>query len=292
MKMSAECVHCVVNQLDSYFLRFVGDGKERFDFLRAVCAEVGAMDEETLSSVLSTKMMRVIKSRAGEEDLFAEEKRIYNQAVLEIEADVAARVAAADDRLGRALQYAMTGNYIDFGLVREVNREKLNELIEAAPGIELQPMLERLRRDIGKARFLVYVLDNCGEAVFDKICIRTLKELYPDLHITAMVRGMPVYNDVTMADAREIGLDALVDVVSNGDDLPGTLLSRISDEARALLESADVIISKGMGNYETFMGCGLNVYYMLLCKCERFARDFGKPLYDGIFTSELPDDAA
>ena len=102
---------------------------------------------------------------------------------------------------------------------------------------------------------------------------------------------MPACNDVTMKEAREIGLDALVNVVGNGDDTPGTVLSRISDEARALLKSADVIISKGMGNYETLLGSGLNVYYMLLCKCERFTREFRRPLYDAIFIAELPDEA-
>ena len=292
MKMATECIHCVLKQMDDYYLRFVGDGEERFDFLRAVCAEMGTMDDQTPAPVVSAKMTRVIQSRAGEADLFAEEKRIYNQAILEIEDDVSARIAAADDKLERALQYAMTGNYIDFGPRHGVSREKLNELIEAAPNLNLQPMLERLRRDLGKARSLVYVLDNCGEAVFDKICIRTLKELYPNLSITALVRGKPICNDVTMEEAREIGLDALVNVVSNGDDTPGTVLSRISDEARAQLISADVIIAKGIGNYETLYGCGLNVYYMLLCKCERFTREFERPLFAPIFIAELPDGAA
>ena len=291
MKMATECIHCVLKQMDNYFLRFVGDGEERFDFLRAVCAEMGTMDEETPAAVVSAKMLRVIQSQAGEADLFAEEKRVYNQALLEIEDDVAARIAAADDRLERALQYAMTGNYIDFGPRHGVSREKLNELIEAAPNLNLKPLLERLRRDLGKARSLVYVLDNCGEAVLDKICIRTLKELYPKLNITALVRGKPISNDVTLTDAHDIGLDALVNVVGSGDDTPGTVLSRISDEARALLKSADVIIAKGMGNYETLLGSGLNVYYMLLCKCERFTREFERPLYDAIFIAELPDEA-
>ena len=288
MKMSADCIHCVVNQMDGYFMRFVGDEKERFEFLRTVCAEVSTMDPDTFSPVVSAKLVNVIAQRAGREDLFEEEKRVYNQAILEIEDSLTERIAAADDKLCRALQYAMTGNYIDFGLVRGVSRDKLDELIEAAPDIDLEPTLERFRRDIAQAHSLVYVLDNCGEAVFDKICIGTMQALYPDLHITALVRGMPAYNDVTMADAREIGLDKLVDVVGNGDNIPGTLLSRITKEARALLENADVIISKGMGNYETMEGCGLNVYYMLLCKCERFMQEFQKPRYAGIFTSERP----
>jgi uncharacterized protein with ATP-grasp and redox domains len=180
----------------------------------------------------------------------------------------------------------MTGNYIDFGLVSAVSPEKLKELIEAAPDMDLGPVLSRFRGDIEKARSLVYVLDNCGEVVFDKMCIETMKTLYPSLRITALVRGMPTYNDVTPADASEVKLDTLVPVVGNGDNIPGTMLSRISAEARGLLEGADVIVSKGMGNYETLQGCGLNIYYMLLCKCDRFIREFQKPRYASIFIAE------
>ena len=125
--------------------------------------------------------------------------------------------------------------------------------------------------------------------MFDKMCMETMKTLYPSLQITALVRGMPTYNDVTPEDAREVKLDEVVPVVGNGDNIPGTMLSRISDEARELLENADVIVSKGMGNCETLLGCGLNIYYMLLCKCDRFMREFQKPRFASIFFADADE---
>jgi uncharacterized protein with ATP-grasp and redox domains len=286
MRMSAECVHCVLEQMDRYFMRFVGDEDERVPFLKKVCATIGAADEEMSSPPISAELMGIIAQKAGREDLFEEEKHLFNQVIMKMEDNIKTHIAKADDKLCRALQYAMTGNYIDFGLVNAVSTEKLDELIGAAPDMDLGPVLDQFRKDIEKARTMVYVLDNCGEVVFDKICIETIKSLYPSLHITALVRGMPTYNDVTPADAHEVGLDTVVPVLGNGDNIPGTLLSRISDEVRELLESADVVVSKGMGNYETLQGCGLNIYFMLLAKCDRFIREFQKPRFASIFRAE------
>ena len=286
MNMSSECVFCVVNQMNNFFTRFVGDESKRMAFLRRVCAEISETQDDTLAPVLNTKLMEMVVRETGKEDLFEEEKQVYNQALLKMEDSITAHIAASEDKLYRAMQYAMTGNYIDFGTMAGVSQEKLLELIEAAPGINLGGDYERFREEIKKAHTLVYLLDNCGEVVFDKVCIATMMELYPSLSITAVVRGLPTYNDVTVEDAREVGLDRLVPVVGNGDNVPGTVMSRISAEARAILESADVIVSKGMGNYETLNGCGLNIYYLMLCKCDRFMREFAKPRLASVFTAE------
>ena len=286
MEMSSECVYCVVSQMDKYYMRFVGDESRRMPFLRKVCAAIGASEEETLAPLLNGELLKLVAREAGQDDLFEEEKHAYNLSILRMEDSIKAHIDAADDRLYRALQYAMAGNYIDFGTSAGVSMEKLTELIEAAPDIDLGETYERFRRDIEKARTLVYLFDNCGEVVFDKMCIATMRGLYPSLSITGVVRGMPAYNDVTMADAREVGLDKLVPVVGNGDDLPGTILPRISAEARELIESADIVISKGMGNYETLEGCGLNIYYLLLCKCDRFMKEFDKPRLASVFAAE------
>jgi len=292
MEMSSECVYCVVSQMDGFFMRFVGDESRRMPFLRNVCAAIGASDNDTLAPLLNGELLKLVAREAGEDDLFEEEKHVYNQAILQMEGSIRAHIDAAEDKLYRALQYAMAGNYIDFGTSAGVSMEKLNGIIEAAPGIDLGETYGQFRRDIEGARSLAYIFDNCGEVVFDKMCIATIKELYPSLEITGVVRGGPAYNDATMADAREVGLDKLIPVISNGDDLPGTILSRISQEARKLVENADIIISKGMGNYETLEGCGLNIYFLLLCKCDRFMKEFVKPRLASIFCSERDVKAA
>ena len=113
-----------------------------------------------------------------------------------------------------------------------------------------------------------------------------LKTFYPSLEVTAIVRGLPALNDATMDDARQIGLTDLVNVIGNGTDIAGTVFDKISKEAQTALQEADVIISKGLGNFETLNGCGLNVYYLFMCKCKMFAEKFQKNLFEGILIND------
>ena len=104
-----------------------------------------------------------------------------------------------------------------------------------------------------KAENVVYITDNCGEIVLDKIAIQILKKIFPNIRITALVRGLPAGNDATMEDAEFCGLTDVVPVLGNGNDVGGTWLHGISTHARELLYNADVIIAKGQGNYETLL---------------------------------------
>ena len=145
---------------------------------------------------------------------------------------------------------------------------------------------ENFLRDLSSARKLVYLTDNCGEVVLDKLAVRILKEQYPDLDITVIVRGYPVVNDATMEDAEEIGLTDLVKVIGNGSNVGGTWIPGINAEARELLYDADLIIAKGQGNFETLNDCGLNIYYLFLCKCDLFQRRFHAENLQGMFLNE------
>ena len=113
-----------------------------------------------------------------------------------------------------------------------------------------------------------------------------MKEKYPQLDITVIVRGYPVVNDATMEDAEEIGLTDIVKVIGNGSNVGGTWFPGLSNEARTLLEQADVILAKGQGNFETMNDCGLNVYYLFLCKCDLFQRRFHAKELQGMFLNE------
>ena len=116
--------------------------------------------------------------------------------------------------------------------------------------------------------------------------IKTLKSLYPELQITSMVRGVPVLNDATIDDAKQIGLTDTVEVMGNGSTIAGTCLEDVSEEALNVIKNADVIISKGQGNFETLYGCGLNVYYLFMCKCTLFANRFHKNLFEGMLIND------
>lgn len=204
--------------------------------------------------------------------------------------DLPHRIEASPDPLRTALGYAMTGNFIDFGAMDSVDEEKLRTLLEESPN-RISPDLPAyndLKADLSAARRLVLLTDNCGEIVMDKLLAETIHRLCPAPDITVLVRGGEVLNDATMEDAIQIGLDRMegITLMGNGDRLAGTDLTRISPEARAAILGADLIIAKGQGNFETLQGCGLNIYYAFLCKCQFFADRFGVPIYTGMLVRE------
>ena len=220
---------------------------------------------------------------------FAEEKRHFNALMLTLENYMTDTAGASSDPLLCAVQYAMTGNFIDFGAMKEVDEDKLRQFISDSSKTEVEEsVLEALRNGIKTAKKMVYFTDNCGEIVADKILMKVMKRINPDIKITAIVRGEPVFNDATMEDARQVGLDEVADeVFGNGSCVAGTVLSKVSKETLDAARSADFIIAKGQGNYESLGDCRLNVYYIFMCKCSRFVEKFNKPLYSGVITREL-----
>ena len=216
-------------------------------------------------------------------------KAHFNRLMLAREEALQARVLSAQDPLQAAIQYAMIGNYIDFGAMENVDETALSALLDAPERFALvQETYAKLRGELAAGRRLVYLTDNCGEIVMDKLLIRTLQACYPQLRITVIVRGAPVLNDATMKDAQQIGLTALCSVIDNGNGIAGTHFPALGEAARAAIEAADIILSKGQANYETLRGCGLNVFYIFLCKCELFASRFGVEKYTGMLVHDSP----
>lgn len=214
-------------------------------------------------------------------------KKHFNQLMLEQEDWIYADISSATDPIRRALQYVMKGNYIDFGVLSDVNSEKLMELLSQAKDQTIdEQIFEELMQDLTSAKNMVLLTDNCGEIVLDKLLICTIMSQFPDLQIHVIVRGGHALNDATMEDACQVGLPDLVKVIGNGTCLQGTYLPDISKEARDLLEQADVILSKGQGNFESLQYCGLNIYYLFLCKCDLFTKRFHTHLYNGILTND------
>ncbi len=286
VKMTTECMFCSINQMFKHYGHFEKDEKKQAKFLKTICAMIANLNDDQSAPELNGTIMNMIADEFGVEDMFKAEKHEYNQAVMEMKDTIQQHIDEASDKLYRALQYAMTGNYIDFGVETKVTKDKLSELVEKAADIDLGDTYEKLKKDLEGADSLVYLLDNCGEIVFDMMCIAEIKELYPKLDITAVVRGGPIYNDVTMVDALETGLADMVSVVDNGMRIPGTLIEKITPQTSGLIKDADVVIAKGMGNFETMIGCSLNVYYMFLCKCKRFEKGFGLPQFSAVLINE------
>ena len=210
-------------------------------------------------------------------DRFVEEKAESNRFVMARLDQIREKVITAEDPLFAGLQMAVLGNYIDFAALQgEISFEKLDEMLAQASRMELdQDAYASLRTDFEKGRKVLYLTDNAGEIGFDRIFAEEIHKKYPHLQITFCVRGAPAMNDATREDAREVGIP--FPVIDNGNRVAGTDLTQLGQEAQAALDSADVIIAKGMANTETMYGCGYNIYYAFLIKCPRFVSVFGKP---------------
>ena len=216
-----------------------------------------------------------------------EVKQEFNDYLLSMEEELEAQIRNHPDPLEAALCYARTGNYIDYAAVKDITKEKLVELFEAqgSAGLEKE-VYRRFLADLEHASSLVWLTDNCGEIVLDKIAMKILHELHPGVKVTAIVRGEPVVNDADLDAARYVGLDRIVNVTGNGSGIAGTDLADISEEAERLIRDADLIVSKGQGNFETIHGCGLNIYYLFLCKCDWFVQKFQAERFQGMFINE------
>ena len=287
MKMNPFCMCCAVNKQEKNIRKF-SDMEKKTSYMKKVMETIATAEGDDCAPSISVKLKKLYREFWGEaaED-YSEEKRKFNRIMLDLEASVEQKIRRADDPLAAALQYARTGNYIDFAALKNVSPDTLLSLLEgehmeALDSAEYRYFLD----DLKSARRLVYLTDNCGEVVLDKLAVRILKEQYPDLEVTVIVRGFPVINDATLEDAEEVGLTSAARVIGNGSDVPGTWLSGISGEARELLNQADLILAKGQGNFETLNESGLNIYYLFLCKCEWFQIRFHAAPLQGMFVNE------
>lgn len=219
-------------------------------------------------------------------DRYREEKIQSNRFVLDRLPQIQALIAGAEDPLFAALQFAVLGNYLDFAALQgKVSFAELEQMLQNALTMELdKACYADLLRDLAAGSKLLYLTDNAGEIVFDRLLAEQIALRYPQLQITFCVRGGPVANDATREDAAAVQIS--FPLIDNGNTVGGTEISLLSAEAKQALEEADVIIAKGMGNTETMLGCGLNVYYAFLVKCIRFVQFFDKPLMTPLLVKE------
>lgn len=214
-------------------------------------------------------------------------KAYYNDLILKYENNVWENIINSDDSFKMAISYALIGNFIDFGANSKMTDENLISLINDAKNVSFDNIeYKKLDEELQSAQNVVYLLDNCGEIVFDKLLIKFILNKYPNIKIQTIVRGENILNDVTADDAKQVGLDKITNIIPNGTAIAGTVLERINKEALNVIENADVIMSKGMGNFETLLGCNKNIYYIFMCKCEKFCRILNVPLYSYMLLNE------
>ena len=285
-RLHPECISCMTKiHLDKCPSEMSEDKK--VEYMQRVLKVLAEAPSNYGAPVIVRTINEIQEEMFGIKQDYAEIKKRYNQVMMGHEGQVTEKLEQSEDSVKTGIQYAMIGNYIDFGARINVNEEQLTELLNDADRFVIdEKQYSELVRDLEKAHKLVYLTDNCGEIVMDKLLIREIRKKYPELEVTVLVRGAEVINDATMEDAAQVGLTDMVRVIPNGSDIAGTWMEELSEEAKAVLEDADVILSKGQGNFETLRKCRMNIYYIFLCKCDLFANTFQVPKLTGMLINE------
>lgn len=288
MLIQPDCIPCIL-KMAVYVMRALQFDK---DESRALYRRIAAMPSlqgnqwNFTSPEIIEQVMVIILQARGEDDPFREIKRRQNQMILDLAPYLETLVREDPDPLLTAVKLAILGNNIDF-MVGE-NPPDIKRLIQEKIQAPISPeFFNRFYERLAKAKRMVYFADNAGEIVFDKLLIRILKERF-DASITVVVRQRPTLNDTTLEEARAVGIDAMVPVIANGMDgpFPGTRLERCSPEVNTLVEGADLIVSKGGGNYDSLSeereAVTRKIAYLLVSKCYPYYEEFGVPLFQPV----------
>lgn len=277
------CIECHLRKRFA-LARELGDAAKIDAYARRILQTIAEAPPEMDSTWLGAISDGYLQEMFGlDPDRLKAEKDFSNRFVLERLPEIEQRISAAPDPVYAALQFSVLGNYLDFSALQgEVSFEALKTMLDSALELDLdKDAYKAFCNDLtAKTRFL-YLTDNAGEIVFDRVLADQLHKRYPHLEITFCVRGSAVSNDATRADAEVAGIT--YPVIDNGTAIGGTVLQFVGKELRTAFDSAEVILAKGMGNAESLYGCGHNVYYAFLVKCERFIEFFNKPKLTPMF---------
>lgn len=264
--MRPECFFCHIKTIERLLDKFKPEPEVAESFIHEI-QEMMLRGKHVQNPQLARHIHRLARHKLNHAQLYAEEKDHANTLLLNEYDRWKQWVDKSPDPFSAAANLAVTGNIIDYGAhsVSTQLQEQIQQLVHQQFKIDQS---HTLRTAVSKAKSVLYLGDNAGEIVFDRLFIETMQ--HPA--VTFAVRGLPVINDVTFDDASQVGMDKVCKVISNGFDAPSTLLDFCSDEFIEVFKQSDLIISKGMGNFEGLMNVEHpNIYFLLIAKCKPIA---------------------
>ena len=270
MKTRIDCLPCFLRQTVIALRQYGGDEKTHQKVFRDVLAIMQDTDMSKPPAYTTTFIHRTIREGI-DRDPFEKIKKEFNAIALSLYPGLRDRVKTSPDPLWTASRLAIAGNIIDFGIFTSIDIEKsIEQSLRAEIAVD---DYTSFREALMATDEILYLLDNAGEIVFDKLLIEELTAA--GKHVTAVVKGSAVLNDVTRDDAVQVGLDAVCEVIDNGSDAIGTILPWTSPAFRERFERAALIISKGQGNFETLFGTEKRTYFLFQSKCDVVSRELG-----------------
>lgn len=272
MRTYFDCIPCFLRQsLDSVRL-ITDDERIHEELMRQVLALACKMDLRQSPPAMAQKIHQLIRKLTGVQDPYRRIKDRFNRLALQMYPELKNHVATSADPLETAVRLAIAGNIIDFGVNSDLEESHIEIIIAESLTAPLDMgVLEDFKQAAAQAENILYLGDNAGEIVFDRLLI----ELLGCKRITLVVKAGPIINDATIEDAIDTGLSDVVKVIDNGSDAPGTILRSCSESFRRRFNEADLIIAKGQGNYETLNNADKEIFFILRAKCPVIARHLG-----------------
>jgi uncharacterized protein with ATP-grasp and redox domains len=280
MKTCLDCIPCFLRQALEAARAVTGDEGVHRQVMKSVAGLVAELPPGVTPPEVVRQIYGIVIEITGNSDPYHEEKHRDNQQALSLYPRLKELVAESADPLLTACKLAVAGNSIDLG--PDLKYGELDSIIGQALASPLAINdYEHFRESVSSSRCILYVGDNAGEIVFDRILIRELKRV-KDLSIDFVVRDRPVINDATLADAVYVSLDKVAGIFSSGSAVPAMIPAQCSPEVLRLYHSADIIIAKGQGNYESLSEEKKNIFFFLRVKCPVVAGLLGASVGDAV----------
>jgi damage-control phosphatase, subfamily I len=278
MRTVFDCFPCFLKQTSIALKQFGSDEGTSKKIFNEVLTIMQKADMSRPPAYTTTFIHRAIRNGVAG-DPFLKIKREFNDIALSLYPALRERVESSPDPLRTASRLAIAGNIIDFGIFTSIDIGKsIDQSLQAEIAAD---DYDSFREDLDRSGEILYLLDNSGEIVFDKLLIEQLT--LTGRRVKAVVKGSPVLNDVTHEDAAQTGLEEVCEVIDNGSDAIGTILPWTSREFQQEFENAHLVISKGQGNFETLWGAEKKIYFLFQSKCEVVSRELALPVCSMLF---------
>lgn len=279
MNITKDCVECIVGQIDKAIIHLKLDEQTAKNIKEEVLKKSKSFSFDKTPPAVAREVYEYLAFQSNCEDPLETIKQESIQNALKYVPFIEKKIRQEDDKLFTAIKASVAGNVIDFAAKEQFSLEdEINKVFHTSFAID---HYAKLAKQIESKNNILILADNAGENVFDKILIKIIKRLYPNKQITYATRGKPIINDITTKEALQIGMDKFATIISTGVDTPGLELSRANTTFRNIYEKAEVIISKGMGNFECLEASkDKRVFFLLKIKCNVVANALGKNIGD------------
>ena len=279
MNIDPACVDCIINQSKRVASAIHADEKLSAEIVQAVEQMAPSFSFNQSPPEVAAAVYEKMALIAGKVDLYDEVKKLSTLKAQEFVPYLQKEVANSSKPLLTATKVAVAGNVIDLAAEYAFDlNEELDKIFDTSFAVNDFDLLEKR---LAESSTLLYIADNAGEHIFDLIYVKTILSLYPHIKLTYMTRGNAIINDVTFEEAQEAGFCEICELVSSGVNTPGFVYDRANTASQNLFDTSDLIITKGMGNYECLSTAQReDLFFLLKVKCNVVAASINKEVGD------------